>query len=110
VDEAQVLRFWRAAPFDLGLKSYEGNCDLCFLKSRFKLTRIIRENLGISDWWEAMEAECGSTFRPPERVQSYRDLRRFVETQDELTAFTQFASAGREIMDDRTGCEIGCTD
>lgn len=42
-------------PFDLGLRSYEGNCDLCFLKSRAKLEAIIRENPGIERWWSDQE-------------------------------------------------------
>jgi 3'-phosphoadenosine 5'-phosphosulfate sulfotransferase (PAPS reductase)/FAD synthetase len=50
-----VMAFWADQDFDLGLKDYEGNCDLCFLKSRGKLEAIIRENPGIADWWSRME-------------------------------------------------------
>jgi 3'-phosphoadenosine 5'-phosphosulfate sulfotransferase (PAPS reductase)/FAD synthetase len=41
--------------FDLGLRDYEGNCDMCFLKSKAKLAAIMRENPGMADWWIAQE-------------------------------------------------------
>lgn len=53
--QEDVLAFWTQQPFDLQLKHYEGNCDLCFLKGREKLKRIIRENPGIADWWIGQE-------------------------------------------------------
>jgi 3'-phosphoadenosine 5'-phosphosulfate sulfotransferase (PAPS reductase)/FAD synthetase len=50
-----VKAFWAAQPFDLGLRSYEGNCDLCFLKGRGNLRTIIREQPGVAGWWKAQE-------------------------------------------------------
>lgn len=50
-----VMAFWANQPFDLQLKSYEGNCDLCFLKSKAKLQALMRENPGMADWWIAQE-------------------------------------------------------
>lgn len=67
-----VAAFWRAQPFDLGLKSYEGNCDLCFLKGRAKKAEIIREHPEFVEWWDRMErtAKCskpdGARFRKDE--------------------------------------------
>lgn len=58
-----VMEFWGKQPFDLNLKSYEGNCDACFLKGKSKLLQIIRENPSIADWWIEMEG------RTPEYVQ-----------------------------------------
>jgi 3'-phosphoadenosine 5'-phosphosulfate sulfotransferase (PAPS reductase)/FAD synthetase len=66
ITKRDVLAFWwgegrnfdtREMPqgFDLNLRDYEGNCDLCFLKSREKKITIIRENPGVERWW--MEAE-----------------------------------------------------
>lgn len=63
VTEAEVLAFWRGNSFDLQLSSYEGNCDLCFLKSRAKIERIIREHPELADWWIEMEAKTGQRFR-----------------------------------------------
>jgi 3'-phosphoadenosine 5'-phosphosulfate sulfotransferase (PAPS reductase)/FAD synthetase len=50
-----VMAFWAQQPFDLQLKSYEGNCDLCFLKAKAKLQALMRENPGMADWWVAQE-------------------------------------------------------
>ncbi len=46
--------------FDLGLDDYEGNCDLCFLKSKGARKRIIRDRPGSVNWWKAQEARGGS--------------------------------------------------
>lgn len=77
VTKADVMAFWARQPFDLDLKDYEGNCDLCFLKGAAKLKRIIRENPGMVDWWKRMESsvkaksEQAGRFR---KEQSYADL------------------------------------
>jgi hypothetical protein len=46
-----VRAFWGLQPFDLGLDSYQGNCDLCFLKGRSKIERIMRERPDLAQWW-----------------------------------------------------------
>lgn len=83
--ERDVLAFWATQEFDLGLRSYEGNCDLCFLKSRGKLKQLIRDNPEMADWWIGQETSCastatgnGATFRIGE---SFSDIVRQVETQ-----------------------------
>lgn len=55
ITKATVAAFWRRQPFDLALKDYEGNCDLCFLKQRRSLKRIIREQPGVETWWIEQE-------------------------------------------------------
>lgn len=55
-----VMAFWNAQPFDLQLKSYEGNCDLCFLKAKAKLQALMRENPGMADWWIEQESKVKS--------------------------------------------------
>lgn len=47
--------FWSKQSFDLRLKTYEGNCDLCFKKSFRKLMTITKENPQLMDWWVEME-------------------------------------------------------
>lgn len=76
-----VAAFWAAQPFDLGLRHYEGNCDLCFLKGRGKLKTIIREQPGCASWWIAQEAVTGGRF-VTER--GYADLARDVAAQPHL--------------------------
>lgn len=78
VKEENVLAFWRRQPFDLKLRhdselgTYEGNCDLCFLKRRAKIERILNERPEVFDWWADMERETGQRFRR-DRV-SYQEL------------------------------------
>lgn len=62
---ADVTAFWKAQPFDLRLRPDEGNCDLCYLKGRGKLQRIMREHPELAGWWIEQEDGEGSdrTFR-----------------------------------------------
>lgn len=62
VTRADVTAFWRAQGFDLALKSYEGNCDACFLKGDRIRARIVRERPDLAAWWIAQERRVGGTF------------------------------------------------
>lgn len=72
--EKDVIQFWSEQPFDLDLKQYEGNCDMCFLKGRSTKMRLERDNPGMADWWVQMEETCpatnqvGAQFRSDETV------------------------------------------
>lgn len=69
VTEEDVMAFWGEQPFDLALHrdpdlgTYEGNCDLCLMKSTEKKVRIARENPSLLSWWEDQERNTGSFFR-----------------------------------------------
>jgi 3'-phosphoadenosine 5'-phosphosulfate sulfotransferase (PAPS reductase)/FAD synthetase len=78
VTQRDVLEFWRAQDFDLGLKGYEGNCDLCFKKGIGKLRALVRENPKSADWWIEQEQLTGGTFWPD---YSYKQLRDDVMAQ-----------------------------
>lgn len=68
---ADVMAFWRAQPFDLQLRPWEGNCDLCFLKGRAKRERIMRDRPDTAPWWIGKEVSTGAKFRadaPPYEV------------------------------------------
>ncbi len=60
VRQADVQAFWREQPFDLGIHSADGNCDLCFLKQRQSRMREIRRDPASADWWIEQErlAKC----------------------------------------------------
>lgn len=62
-----INSFWMKMPFDLQLKSYEGNCDLCWKKSQRKLMTIAMENPKLLDWWSSMESKY-ENFVPITRV------------------------------------------
>ena len=68
VKREDVMRFWKAQPFDLGLNAYEGNCDLCFMKGRAIRKRIIRDNPSAANWWNDQERKRGGIFDRRDRV------------------------------------------
>jgi hypothetical protein len=59
IDEIIVRDWWARQDFDLELKDYQGNCDLCFLKSIRKKLTIIDENPDAAGWWIDMEDKYG---------------------------------------------------
>lgn len=63
VTKSDVNNFWSKQSFDLNLKSYEGNCDLCFKKGLRKLMTIVKENPKLAYWWIEMEKKY-SNFIP----------------------------------------------
>jgi 3'-phosphoadenosine 5'-phosphosulfate sulfotransferase (PAPS reductase)/FAD synthetase len=71
VTKLDVNNFWNKQSFDLNLKSYEGNCDLCFKKSFRKLLTLIKENEKITDWWKEMELKY-SNYIPSTRNQEFK--------------------------------------
>lgn len=50
-----INKFWSQQSFDLSLKTYEGNCDLCFKKSYRKLMTLVNEKPELTEWWKDME-------------------------------------------------------
>lgn len=60
ITESDVLAYWASQDFDLQLESYQGNCDLCFLKARWKRIRVAREEPQALGWWLRQEATFAS--------------------------------------------------
>lgn len=56
-NKSDVNLFWSKQPFDLELKSYEGNCDLCWKKGFRKLQAIVKDNPQLAEWWQEMESK-----------------------------------------------------
>ena len=55
-----VGAFWKQQSFDLGIPSWKGNCDLCFLKGKNNLLRTLRQNPSVGSWWSAKEAQISA--------------------------------------------------
>ena len=72
VTAADVAAFWQAQPFDLGIQSERGNCDLCYLKPRRNLLATIREEPARADWWIEAERRKGRTFRIGESFEALK--------------------------------------
>lgn len=85
IEEIDVLKFWRAQPFDLMLKGHwEGNCDGCFLKNRGAISRIALDYPERFQWWIDMEASkhgvgTGGTFRADR--ENYAEIARVTRDQ-----------------------------
>ena len=62
-----ITEFWRQQPFDLALRPWEGNCDLCFLKGQHKRIRIMRDRPDLAQWWIDQEARGSWKFRSAPR-------------------------------------------
>lgn len=86
ITKKTVRDFWAKQPFDLQLKDYQGNCDLCHLKSERKRKTILKENPEVAEWWSNMEKMTGSTFQngmPVEKLLELSRGRNFVPAMDE---------------------------
>ena len=59
VSSQMVIDWWKKQPFDLELKTYEGNCDLCWKKSRRKRLTLLLERPELAQWWNEMEFKHG---------------------------------------------------
>ena len=117
VREADVLDWWKRQPFDLGIPSYAGNCDLCYLKGRAKLIRLIREDPTLADWWIEQEAKVANRTGPDGRACESMKRFRLGETYAELKAAAlahrdlfdeEAASSGESAVSDSFDCH--CTD
>lgn len=86
ISQADVQTFWRMQPFDLGIHSADGNCDLCFLKARTSRMRRIREEPASADWWIAEEraAKCSIKVRGESNARFIAD-----ESVEQLRAVVQ---------------------
>lgn len=73
ISKPEVLAFWRAQPFYLALKTWQGNCTLCFAKGKAIRKRIIRDDSAEAYWWRDMEVAQGRTFATRESVQELID-------------------------------------
>jgi hypothetical protein len=76
-----VLAYWEQMPFDLELKDYEGNCDLCFLKGMKKKQMILREHPEKAEWWAMAEESVNGRFHSD---YSFRQLLDFIRRQPQL--------------------------
>jgi len=50
-----VMSFWGKQSFDLDIPQHQGNCQGCFLKSRYRLDLVAKETPEALDWWIEQE-------------------------------------------------------
>ena len=51
VTKKMVDDYWNAQPFRLNIPNHKGNCDLCFLKAKWKRLSIMEEEPEAAKWW-----------------------------------------------------------
>ena len=102
-----VADFWAAQPFDLGIGSAWGNCDLCFLKSWRWRASAIRERPQLADWW--IEQERAVRKLPRMATLRRKELAQFSDrhSYEELRLI---ATSNRTVFDDDGGPDCLCTD
>ena len=83
VVESDVRAYWRNQAFDLAIESYQGNCDLCFLKGKSKLLALIKQDPDRANWWIRME-QGNQTFN---KGYSVLDLVEYAQRQKDLPLF-----------------------
>ena len=111
VEKWDVNHFWKNAPFDLGIHSARGNCDLCFLKGVENLVNTIREEPKRADWWISKERDSlkawGGKLQKKEMVRfskrwSYEELRDMALKTPELNL--GIFKDGDEEADESVAC------
>jgi len=80
VTKPMVLDYWKGMPFDLQLEHYQGNCDLCFLKGRYKIMRLLKEHPEKAAWWIEQERKIGGTFRRNWSIEGFLEQIRVAPT------------------------------
>lgn len=110
ITKRHVTEFWKRQPFDLALKSWEGNCDLCFLKGRAVRERIMRDRPDLAAWWIAQEEAIGARFLPhePSYAKTLDNVRRLpllpIDLDAEVMACTSGGCTDRRLPRVRCNC------
>ncbi len=99
ITTSDVMAFWSVQPFDLRLRSDEGNCDLCFMKGTKKLVNLIQRRPDLAPWWVTQEAHTGAAWRSYDRP-TYAQLTNKRHAQLSLPI----------ALDDEDALPCACTD
>jgi hypothetical protein len=98
VDSDTVQAFWAGMPFDLKMASWQGNCDMCFMKTAWKIKAAMKENPERAQLWIDLEE------MPRDRRNRFRTDR---PSMRELFAQVQAGDMGHvkeRAMDGCTSC------
>lgn len=113
VTGVDILQLWHGGVFgfDLQLRPWEGNCDLCMLKGQSKRKRIMRDRPDLADWWIKEEAEAKTKTSAPDGALFRKDTPSYARllrvSQMPMLPFAECDLDG-SAMDDLGDCT--CTD
>lgn len=99
VRKPDVVAFWNEQPFRLALESWEGNCDLCFLKGLKKRERIMRDRPDLVAWWADAEARVGGRFHSAEPGYAVT-----LERVEQMLALAPREDVDDDATDDSVSC------
>lgn len=126
VTKKDINEFWQQQPFRLNLKSYEGNCDLCWKKTPRKLMSILKHSPEKADWWIDIENKYGGyipmhrdrksgitpkTFKHNQSIQDILEMSKspFLQpSRDDRFDYNIQRSIFDEDLDKSYGCEESC--
>lgn len=98
-----VMVFWSKQSFNLEIQQHHGNCQGCFLKSRYRLDLVAKEDPDALQWWVDQEKKMLGTEDPKQHTfrkdrPSYENVLK--QSRMQLPMFPDF--------DDTVSCN--CTD
>lgn len=132
VTKDTINKFWAAQDFDLEIKSFEGNCIMCWKKSSRKLFTIIQEGLKSSDfelfaeieWLRDIHQKYGyesknkdnkiTMFRKNRNIDDmiceseFLDITEFAQDESKLISTAIQLSLWEEELDGNFGCVESC--
>ena len=74
ITKAMVMDFWERECFDLQLEPDQSNCNLCFLKGKAKLIKLIQSDQAMADWWIEEERKASARFKKEYRYEDLLDI------------------------------------
>ena len=109
-----VNSWWAAQPFNLQLRTYEGNCDLCWKKSKRKLLTLLVEQPHLADWWNAIEVKYGS-FIPAGQIAGRDAVNTFYRQRESISDLIEESKFPFDLATDdfplwRTSADLDHTD
>lgn len=100
--KSDIALWWSKQHFDLQLKSYEGNCDLCWKKARRKLMTVMIENPQTIKWWVDMENKY-ENYTPESRTEKSKPPYRFYRNGESIKTIVNDANTTKfELSQDES--------
>jgi len=107
-DSRFIRNWWDKQSFDLELKDYQGNCDLCFKKSLKKRLTIIKENPEIAKWWLQTEQTYSTEDIPRFDLRTNKSIKELVELSQlpftKAQDLHELSQQQRELFEFETDC------
>lgn len=102
----EIRDWWDDQPFQLGLKSYQGNCSWCWKKSTTKLIRIAKETPEVFMFPDRMEREYAMAGPSGQPQVFFRDHR----SANDILGMAEILQPGLlfEDPDEDSGCSESC--